>query len=117
VSHGVAVCDRTAPAKLHYGVQGAYRWVSVTVDLFKLGPIGYRVRFLGVRFGAKYRDYVKFTSVAKRIMNDVVAWTSPQQNAVARHLKFQLLHRHYGSERCITGETWFTVADQFLAEQ
>jgi hypothetical protein len=35
VPHRMAIHDRTAPVKVHHGVQGAHRRMSIAVNLFK----------------------------------------------------------------------------------
>jgi hypothetical protein len=35
VPHLMAIHDRTAPAKVHHGVQGGHRRMSIAVNLFK----------------------------------------------------------------------------------
>ena len=50
-------------------------------------------------------------------MNNVVAWPTPQQDAVTRNVNFKLSHGNYGSQRCIAAGAWLAVADQFLPKE
>jgi hypothetical protein len=54
--------------------------------LLKFGAVARRIGFLGMGRGAKHRDDVELGAMAQRIMHDVIAWPSPQNDGVARHL-------------------------------
>src|SRR5215472_18070767 len=117
VPHRIAVHHRTAPAKVHHGVQGAHRRMSIAVNLFKLGAIGCNVGLLGVSYRPIHRHDVELSSVAQRVMDNVIAGSSPQHDAVTRDVNFKLLHWHYGSQRGIAAGARFTVTDEFLSEK
>src|SRR6516164_3596396 len=97
--HRIAVHHRTAPAKVHHGVQGTHRRMSVAVNLLELGAMGCNVGFFGVVWSPIYRNDVELTAVAQRIMDDVVSRPGPQHDTIARDINLQVLHRNDGPQR------------------
>src|SRR5262249_15639991 len=98
-------------------MEGANRRMGVPVCMFELSAAGCNINLFGMSRSPIHGPDGELLAITQWVMDEVIAGSAPQHDAVAWDINLDLSHRHNGAKRRITRRARLTVTDKFGTDE